>query len=135
MLAARMAYAVRMSDDPEAKSEERRARLELGYRQNIGPVVHQIEREELLARLEELGKKIEAIQAKLDAKRDPTWKIALRVVAALAVWGGLVALGGWLGGLWGGLAALAAPVVLPVLWVTVSHFGGKLLRRRAPRRE
>lgn len=59
-----------MSDDPaaEAKSEERRARLEGGYRKNIAPVVDQIEREELVSRWEELGRRLDALQKRLDSR-------------------------------------------------------------------
>jgi hypothetical protein len=111
----------------EAEREALRARLERGYRESPRDALDEAERQELLARMKEIDRALNELQKRLEGPYDPTWKIALRVAGALAVWGGMVGLGARLGGLWGALGGLAAPIVLFLAYAMITYYGGKLL--------
>jgi hypothetical protein len=93
--------------------------------------IDEAERAALLARLAELKARSEALQERISGPRLPGWVVALRVGGALAVWGGLIAVGAWFLGLWGGIGGLLAPVAAFFLYAVGSYYGGMLVRGTA----
>lgn len=111
--------------------EALRAKIQGGYRQSISESLDEIEREELLARLDETQLRLEKLQARLDGMGDPAWKVALRIAGVAVVWLGMGALGWWkFGGIWGAIGALLSPFVLLIGGACLYHYGDIIVRGR-----
>jgi hypothetical protein len=119
-----------MTKKPLTKSEREalQAKLQTGYRASIRETMNEIERDELLASLEEIRIQLDNLQVELQGPRDPTWKIALRIIGIGAVWLAFGAVGFKFGGVWGAIGALVAPFVLLLGGVVVFYYADKLIR-------